>query len=176
VAAAYAFGVTNAGDDAAHAPLHDLCHAIVGLVVFALFAASVGGQLLLEVVPGEPALPAGSAALIAGMAVFALGLGTSSLARLVTGAPIAGGGQGLSFRAALAGLNQASPSEQRAEVASSFFVVAYVAISIPVIGVGLLAELSSLKAAGLVFAGVLATLAAVVLGLLARRRLAEEPA
>lgn len=61
-------------------------------------------------------------------------------------------------------------------VASSFFVVAYVAISIPVIGVGLLAELSSLKAAGLVFAGVVATLAAVVLGLLARRRLAEEPA
>lgn len=55
-------------------------------------------------------------------------------------------------------------------MASAFSVVAYVAISIPVIGEGVLAELTSLRLAGLVFPGVVAALAAIVLGLLARRR------
>jgi len=143
---------------------------VVGVVVFAVFAASTGGQLLLEVVPDRLALPAGCGGLIAGMAVFAFGLADSSLARLVTGAMLAGVGQGLSFRAGLAGVNEASPSEQRAEVASSFFVVAYLAISVPVIGEGVLAEASTLRTAGLVFAGVVAAVAGVVLGLLARSK------
>lgn len=144
-------------------------HAAVGLVVFAVFAASAGGQLLLEAVPQPVALPAGCGGLIAGMAVFAAGLAASSLSVLIAGAVLAGVGQGLSFRAALTALNSASPSEQRAEVASSFFVIAYVAISLPVIGEGVLAELTGLRTAGLVFAGVVAALAAIVLMLLARR-------
>lgn len=59
-------------------------------------------------------------------------------------------------------------------MASAFSVVAYVAISIPVIGEGALAELTSLRLAGLVFTGVIAALAAIVLGLLARRRVTRE--
>ncbi len=138
------------------------------LVVFGVFAASTGGQLLLEVVPERVALAAGCAALIAGMGVFSVGLAASSLALLVIGSALAGAGQGLSFRAGLAGVNSEAPPEQRAELASSFFVVAYVAISIPVIGEGVLAQAAGLRPAGLVFAGVVVVIAAVVLALLAR--------
>ena len=53
-------------------------------------------------------------------------------------------------------------------MASSFFVVAYLAISLPVIGVGVLAEAVGLRTAGLVFAAVVAVIAGVVLALLAR--------
>jgi hypothetical protein len=81
---------------------------------------------------------------------------------------IAGLGQGLSFRAGLATLNARSPASQRAEVASSFFVVAYVAISVPVIGEGGLAQASGLRPAGFAFTGVVAFLSAIVLALLAR--------
>jgi MFS family permease len=144
-------------------------HAVVGLVVFAVFAASTAGQLMFEVVPERIALPAGCCALIAGMGLLALGLAVSSLALLVIGGMVAGLGQGLSFRSGLTAVNAASPPELRAEVASSFFVVAYVAISVPVIGVGVLADASGLKPAGLVFAAIVAALAAVVLVLLARR-------
>ncbi len=42
--------------------------ATVGLVVFAVFAASTAGQLALERVPGRVAMPAGCGGLIAGMA------------------------------------------------------------------------------------------------------------
>ncbi len=143
--------------------------AVVGLVVFAVFLASAAGQLALQRVPERVALPLGCAMLIAGMGLLALGLAVSSLALLVVGGVAAGFGQGLSFRAALAGLNGGAPPGQRAEVASSFFVVAYVAISVPVIGVGVLADSASLRTAGLIFAGVVAALAAAALVLLLRR-------
>lgn len=145
-------------------------HAVVGLVVFAVFASSTGGQMLLGFVPERAAMPAGAGALIAGMGLLALGLAGSSLALLVLGGVIAGAGQGLSFRAGLAAINASSPAERRAEIASSFFVVAYVAISIPVIGEGVLAQAVGLRPAGEAFAAGVAALSAVVLVLLARRR------
>ncbi len=142
---------------------------VVGAVVFGVFAASVLGQLLLELVSRRTAMVAGCGGLIAGMALLASGLAGSSLALLVAGATLAGAGQGLSFRAALAAVNEASPASHRAEVASSFFVVAYLALSIPVIGEGILAEGAGLRTAGMVFAGVVAALAAVVVAMLSSR-------
>jgi hypothetical protein len=82
---------------------------------------------------------------------------------------VAGLGQGLSFRAGLAAVNELAPADRRAEVASSFFVVAYVAISVPVVGVGLVADLTSLRTAGLIFAGLVALLAMTVLVLVQER-------
>jgi MFS family permease len=146
-------------------------HAVVGLVVFSVFAASTAGQISLgTLVPEERALPIGCSVLIAGMALAAVGLAASSLPLLEIGGLVAGLGQGLSFRAGLGSVNANAPSERRAEVASSFFVVAYVGISIPVVGIGLLTEAAGLRTAGLVFDGVVAALAAVVLVLLARDR------
>ena len=144
--------------------------AAIGAVVFAVFIASTAGQLALQVVPGRVALPAGCAVLIAGMGLLALGLGVASLTLLVLGGVVAGLGQGLSFRAALAAVNVEAPPAQRGAVASSLFVVMYVAISLPVIGVGLLAQEAGLRTAGLVFAVAVAALAAIVLLLLARSR------
>jgi MFS family permease len=141
---------------------------VVGLVVFAVFAASTVGQAILDLVPRAVALPAGCLGLIAGMGLLALGLAVSSLALLVIGGMVAGFGQGLAFRAGLTEVNECSPAEHRAEVASAYFVVSYVAISLPVIGVGLLAEAAGLRAAGLTFAAVVAVLSAIVLVLLAR--------
>jgi MFS family permease len=142
--------------------------AIVGLVVFALFAASLAGQLALEVIPERAAIPSGAAALIAGMGALALSLAISSLALLVLGAVIAGFGQGLSFRGGLTQVNERSPAAQRGTVASAFFVVMYIAISLPVIGEGVLAQAVGLRTAGLTFAAVIAALSAGVLIRVAR--------
>jgi len=142
--------------------------ATIGLVVFAVFGASLAGQLSLQLVDQQRALAAGCGGLIAGMAALAAGLAASSLALLVLGAVIAGLGQGLSFRAGLDQINAAAPAERRAQIDSSFFVVAYVAISLPVIGEGALAQLWGLRPAGLTFVGVVALLSAVALALLAR--------
>jgi MFS family permease len=142
--------------------------AVIGLVVFAVFAASTAGQVILQFIPERVALPAGAGALIAGMGFLALGVATSSPTLLVLAGVIAGFGQGLSFREGLAAVNERSPAAERGGVASAFFVVMYVGISLPVIGEGVLAQAVGLRAAGLTFAALVAGLSAVVLILLAQ--------
>jgi MFS family permease len=144
--------------------------AVIGLVVFAVFAASMVGQAMLQLMPEALAMPAGCLALIAGMGSLALGVALSSLALLVLGGVIAGFGHGLAFRAGLTAVTAGAPAEQRGDVASSFFVVMYVAIALPVIGVGILAQAIGLRPAGLIFAAAVAAVAMVVLVLLGRER------
>lgn len=151
-------------------------HATAGLVVFVVFAASAVGQSALAPLAGDIALPAGCAGLLVGIGIIALSLAISSLALLVVGGVVAGLGQGVSFRAGLTAVNERTPSDRRAEVASSFFVVAYVAISVPVVGVGVAAQLAGLRTAGLIFAAVVSGLVLAVLGLLARSAAAGPPA
>jgi predicted MFS family arabinose efflux permease len=147
--------------------LHEPSHLLLGVIVFAVFAASLAGQLALERVGADRAVPLGCAVLAFAMLLLAVSLLGGSLALLIVAGMIGAGGQGLAFRAGLAGLGAAAPPERRAEVASSYFIVAYVAISLPVIGVGLLADAASLKTAGLVFAVAVAALAGAA-GLLYR--------
>jgi hypothetical protein len=142
---------------------------VVGAFVFGVFAASIAGQLLLDLMSQRAGMIGGCAGLIVGMVLLGAGLADASLALLTAGALTAGVGQGLSFRAALAAVNEASPTDHRAEVASSFFVVAYLALSIPVIGEGVLAQSTGLQYAGVVFAATVATLAAVVVAMVLAR-------
>jgi MFS family permease len=148
--------------------------AAVGVVVFAVFAASMVGQVMLARVPQAVAMPAGCLALIAGMVSLALGLAFSSLALLVLGGVIAGFGQGMAFRAGLAAVNASSPVERHGQVASGFFVVMYLAFWVTVIGEGVLAQLIGLRAAGPTFAAVVAALSAVVLVLVRHSRRAAQ--
>jgi MFS family permease len=144
--------------------------AVVGLVVFAVFAASMVGQVMLGLIPRAVAMPAGCLALIAAMGLLALSLALSSLALLVLAGVIAGFGQGLAFRAGLTSVNARAPAEQRGAVASSFFVVAYAAISVPVIGEGILAQVTGLRPAGLIFAAAVAAVSIVALVMLGFER------
>jgi MFS family permease len=153
--------------------LHNTSHLLSGAVVTFAFVGSGLGQLALELTSIRVAMRAGCAVLMAGMVVLGVALQAESLALLITGALVAGFGQGLTFRAALAGLGQASPPEQRATVASTFFVVAYVAISLPVVGEGIAAHVTDLRTAATWFTGLVLVLAGVALGLLLR--LGDQP-
>lgn len=144
-------------------------HAAAGLVVLAAFGSSALGQIAGRGLSAARALPGGCALLIVGMALLVLGLQEESLAGLVAGGVLAGIGQGLSFAAGLAAVNAAAPADRRAATASSFFVVCYVAISIPVIGVGVAAEATDLVTAGTAFAAFVALLAALAIGGILRR-------
>jgi len=127
--------------------------ALVGLVIGALFAASTCAQVFaLEHLDGR-AMQIGSGLLTVGALALATALGVGSLALLIGAVVVAGSGQGISFRSALAQLNSAVPADRRGEVASSLFVVAYVAISLPIVGGG--------RPAGITFSLVVAVLAAI---------------
>lgn len=148
--------------------LHDHNRALVGAVAASVFAASVVGQTFAGPLGTGRALVLGCAALIAGMVGVGASLPAHLLALLVAGGMVAGLGQGLSFRAALGSVSAASPEDVRGAVTSTFFVALYIGIAIPVIGEGALAGAFGLVTAGLIFAGLVTALAAVVLVLLVR--------
>ncbi|PRH78285.1 MFS transporter [Streptomyces solincola] len=135
-------------------------HAVAGAIVFTVFAASTLGQSLTRRIGAPRALPAGCGVLVVGLALVASSLLAKSPALLVAGAVCGGIGQGLAFRAALTLVGDAAPAEHRGGTISAFFVVAYVGISLPVVGVGALAVTVDLRTAGLVFAGCVALIAA----------------
>ncbi len=105
----------------------------------------------------------GCAVLIVGTLIIAASLQFSSLALLILGAVVAGAGQGISFSRGLAAVADQTPADRRAEVSSTYFFVAYIGISLPVIGEGLAAQAWGLRTAGVVFALAVAALTAVCL-------------
>ena len=143
-------------------------HALAGVIVFILFSASIVGQLLVSLLSDRRALISGCTLLVGGVGLLALALGIESLAALIASALVVGLGQGLVVGAGLAAINQRAPVERRGETASSFFVVMYVGLSLPVIGVGLASQAFSLRTAGIAFSVAVAALVLTVLASLAR--------
>ncbi|MGW2840296.1 MFS transporter [Streptomyces sp. NPDC001493] len=133
---------------------------VAGAVICAIFCASAVGQVVLVPAFGPRALPVGCAGLIVGMLLLTTGFATASFGLLLTGGLTAGAGQGMSFRAGLAGINAAAPIDRRGDLASVYFTVLYVALALPVVGVGFAAELFGLRTAGIAFGVVVALLAA----------------
>ena len=127
-------------------------HAVAGAVVCLTLAASAAAQLVAGRIPAQRAVAAGCATLVVGMAILAVALHFSSLPALIVAAVVAGVGQGVSFSRGLAAVAEQSPPDRRAEVSSTYFVVAYVAISLPVVGEGLAARDWGLRTAGVTFA------------------------
>ena len=142
---------------------------LIGVVAGSIFIASTLGQFLQGTLPLRLRLPLGCVSLMLGVIPIALGIYTQSLALFIGGAVIAGMGQGISFRAGMGAIAAASPVREKSAVTSAFFVVAYIAISVPVIGLGLMASVTSLKTTGITFAAVMGSLAALALVMLIRR-------
>lgn len=144
--------------------------AVLGVIVFSTFCASAIGQLLFTNTSNQIVLKLGSAILIIGIILVGFALQSRSLMMLLIGAIVSGVGQAFSFRAGLASVNAKTSSDKRGEVTSSFFTIAYIALSIPVVGVGLLAKWTGIQLAGITFSIAIALLALIALLLLLTRR------
>ncbi|TRW78682.1 MFS transporter [Mycolicibacterium sp. 018/SC-01/001] len=135
-------------------------HALAGLIAGTIFLTSAVAQVAARAMNPERAVAWGCAILIAGMATLAVSLHVGSLPGLIAAAVVSGIGQGISFSRGLAAVSERTPPDRRAEVSSTYFVVAYVAIAIPVVGEGLAAQAWGLRTSGVVFAVAVAVLAA----------------
>jgi MFS family permease len=138
-------------------------HAVAGIIASSIFVASAVAQLAASRIPPRRAVAVGCAILFAGMLILAVALHFSSLVGLVAAAVVAGIGQGISFSRGLAAVAELAPADRRAEVSSTYFVVAYVAISVPVVGEGFASQHLGLRTAGVSFAVATAVLAAICL-------------
>jgi MFS family permease len=148
-------------------------HALAGLIACSIFAASAVAQVAASRMNPNRAIAIGCAILVVGMVILAVALQLSSLVGLIAAAVVAGIGQGISFSRGLAAVAERTPADRRAEVSSTYFVVAYVAISLPVVGEGLAAQDWGLQTAGVTFAvavGVLSTICLVAILVLEARQ------
>lgn len=150
--------------------------AVSGAVVFSVFSASLLGQAAAGRIEVLRALPLGCLGLVLGMVQVGASLLTESLVLLVTGAVTGGIGQGLAFRSALAAVSARAPEEHRGGTLSALFVVAYLGISLPVVGVGALSTGLGLRNAGLLFSACVVVLASGVGAHLWRTRYKEQSA
>jgi MFS family permease len=134
-------------------------HAVAGAVASTVFVASAATQLFAGRIEPKRALVVGCAILVVGMVILTTALELSSLWGLIAAAIVGGVGQGICFSRGLAAISELTPPDRRAEISSAYFVVAYVAISLPVIGEGFAARLWGLQTAGATFAAAVAVLA-----------------
>lgn len=147
--------------------------AMIGVVVITLFIASALGQAGMRFIPERKRLIGGCLILAVGVLVVGAAIGLASLWLMLAGAAISGAGQGITLRSGLGEVVGASPKDRKSEVTSTYFVVIYVAISLPVVGLGVTAAVTSLVMAGMAFSVIVAALALTAMGLLIRRQRRE---
>jgi MFS family permease len=150
--------------------LADHSHQTVGVVTFLAFAAGTIGQLLAGSLSTKRASLVGLAVVPIGLALITSALPAKSLPLFLVGAVIGGAGTGFAFRSAVVSVAARAPQERRGEVLSTFFVIAYIGIALPVIGAGVLITTTTLLTATIALAVLLAVLAAVASVILLRLR------
>jgi MFS family permease len=138
-------------------------HAVAGALASSIFLASATAQLVARRMAPPRAMAIGCALLVLAMVALAIAVQISSMTGLIAAAVLAGIGQGISFSRGLAAVVERTPLERRAEVSSSYFVIAYVGISLPVVGLGLAAQDLGLRTAGVSFAIAVAIVSAICL-------------
>jgi MFS family permease len=145
--------------------------ALVGVLMFVLLLAATAGQLLVEWLGEQRSLAGGLGGLTAGALLLGAAVASTTLPPLVVSIPLLGLGQGLVIGSGLGSINRLAPPKRRSEVASSYFLVLYVGLTLPVLGVGVATVTLGIRLAGLLFSGaVAAVVGGVGLALLARGR------
>jgi MFS family permease len=128
--------------------------ALAGATVFAVFASAAVLQSLLGARPARMLLLAGVTVLPLGLALVttAVWLPHPSLALFLVGGATTGAGAGLLVKATLSTVVELAPPESRAEALAGFFLAAYIGLSVPVVGLGIVAGFVPARVALLGFA------------------------
>ena len=86
-----------------------------------------------------------------------------SMPLLLCATALGGLSAALGYRGSLEEVSRMAPSEQRSEVVSSYLIALYGGNSVPVIGIGLIAAITSSTAAHVSFATIITALACIAL-------------
>ena len=142
--------------------LHDHSHALAGAATFAVFGAAALAQIAVSRVPLRRQLAAGLAVLVAGLVLITAAVWLASLALLLVGGMLAGGGAGTAFKGSVTTVIGIAPPEARGEALAGLFLAAYTGLAVPVVALGLATQLLSPRYAVLGFAVLLAAIVALV--------------
>lgn len=148
--------------------LHVTSPAVTGTVVFLLFGASASAQLVFRSLSDRMLIIGGTVTMIVSMGALVLALMVGSLPVLIASSVLAGAGQGLVFMTGMRAITAVTAPEHRTEATTSYFVLAYVFMSVPAIGAGFLTAEVGLANATTIFA--IGVAFVCVFGLIAARK------
>ncbi|GLY30872.1 MFS transporter [Kineosporia sp. NBRC 101731] len=140
--------------------LHITSRATAGLVVFVTFAAAAISQIAVRPLSVPARIAVGTVLLVAGIAVLAVVVETvGALGWFFLGGVVSGAGAGPLFAAALAVAGSLSAPAQRGEVLAGIFLIGYIGLTLPVVGIGVATLSISLASALVGFAVVIIAIA-----------------
>jgi MFS family permease len=142
--------------------LHDPSHALAGAATFAVFGAGALAQIVVSRAPLRRQLASGLLALVLGLALITAAFWLASLALLLIGGIVAGGGAGAAFKGSVSTVLGVARPEARGEALAGLFLAAYVGLAVPVLALGLATQLLSARVAVLGFAVLLVGVVALV--------------
>jgi predicted MFS family arabinose efflux permease len=127
---------------------------VSGALLATLFVMSVAGQFMTRRLAPQIALPAGCVALALGLALLVVSLVAETVVAVFAAAVVAGIAQGVIVGGGLGLLTARAPADRRSQVASTYFLVLYIGLVVPVIAFGLVESSIGLVDAGYVFSAV----------------------
>jgi MFS family permease len=116
--------------------LHEPNHAVQGAVVFGLLAVGTVTQLVLSRFGSRRVVMAGLGLFLAALTLIVAALAAASMALFLAGTVVGGVAVGAVFLGSLATANRLAPPGRRGQTVSTFFVLCYAGLIIPVVGVG----------------------------------------
>jgi hypothetical protein len=146
-----------------------------GLVIFLLAGTGAAGPVVFRGVSGPAAMLAGCLALLAGAVLTLAAIETTSAAAFLAGIAVAGAGFGTAMLGALRTISARAAPGQRASLIAAFFIVSYLAFSVPVVAAGVAVTHAGLHLTALVYCTVIAVLVAVAAGSLIVRGRSSVP-
>jgi hypothetical protein len=142
--------------------LHDTSHALAGAATFAVFGAGALAQIVVSRAPLRRQLAFGLLALVLGLVLITAAFWLASLALLLIGGIVAGGGAGAAFKGSVTTVLGMARPEARGEALAGLFLAAYVGLAVPVLALGITTQLLSARDAVLGFAVLLVGVVALV--------------
>ena len=116
--------------------LHEPNHAVQGAVVFGLLAVGTVTQLVLARFGSRRVVMAGLGLFLAALTLIVTALAAASMALFLAGTVVGGVAVGAVFLGSLATANRLAPPGRRGQTVSTFFVLCYAGLILPVVGVG----------------------------------------
>lgn len=121
--------------------------ALAGAVAALMLGCSMIVQLTCFRMPSIRAQTVGLVVMVPALVGLLVADWTRSLGWLLAASVVGGAGMGLAFMGSLGDVNEAAPADRKGDVVASYYVVVYVATSLPAIGVGALTVATSLSTA-----------------------------
>lgn len=149
--------------------LHIQNLAVGGGVVFLMLGASSTAQLTLKHLTHRTSMLSGLILLNIGLVGIVTAVPTQSVLILALSTIITGIGQGLAFMGSMSLVTQIAPPRQRASVMSMLYLILYLGVGLPIIGVGFGAEQIGLFYSVLIFSCLVGSVALILAGLIAVR-------